>query len=321
MFALFTAQPPANDPAAAAAAAAAAHASLGGYISLSLFELSLFKPTSILRIFAEKRHVALVHKLSSPTRSSSRRPQHLQQQQQQQQQQGVRTLWEVAAGCLRISEGKKSSLVWRCIFAFCLAHFDWRGTALCVSEMPIHPSIACDPWGRLKLADAAAARSSSSSSSSRNKRKPLLLLNRILSFLQRRRERGDSVFLDELLLQQLARRGLFLEAVGAAATAAADTAAAAAVDTTGAAATAAARTEPDDTALALLLQRLAKAGCLFKRHQQQQKQQKQQQVCVATDEMLPVGCLSPLHLFVVRLCLSNCLPSLFISYLEVRTPA
>ncbi|CDJ42882.1 hypothetical protein ETH_00017330 [Eimeria tenella] len=272
-------------------------------MSLSLYELSLLKPSSILRIFAEKRHVQLVHNLRSPSRRSCSQKRQPQPQQQQQQQQGLHTLWEVAARYLGISEGIKSALVWKCLFSFCLAHCDWRGVALCVAELPLQPTVTCDPLGRLKLATAAA--SSSSSSSSKGKVKRLALLQRILSFLRRRREGGESVFLDELLLQQLARRGLFLEAPTAAAAAAAE----------------AAGTEHDDTVLALLLQRHAKAGRLFRKQQslppqQQQRQQQQQPQLEAAAEMLPVGSLSPLHLFVMQLCLSNTLPSLLLSYLE-----
>lgn len=289
-----TAAAAAGGPSAAeaAVAAAAAQVRLGGYLNLSLHELSLLRPSCILRIFVEKRHAALLDLLSSGSST----------QQQQQQQGGVHTLWEVAAACLKISKGSSSALVWRCLFGFCLSHLDWRGVALCVSKLPIHPDAACDPWGRLIL------RGSSS-----NSRKSLLLLHRIFGFLRRRREGGESVFIDELLQQQLARRGLYLQPAASAA----DAAAAVAGYTAFAAAL---NTPQQDTELALLLQRCARSGRLF-RKQQQKQQQEEEAEGLDTELSLPVGRLSPLHVFVLRLCLTNGLPSLFLAYLEVMQPS
>ncbi|OEH77183.1 hypothetical protein cyc_04998 [Cyclospora cayetanensis] len=284
---------------------APAHAAtaVGGYLSLSLHELSLFRTSCVLEIFVEKRHVDLLHHLRIPS-SRSKSGVREQQPRPLRMQGGMHSPWEVVATCFGISKGCRSVRVWKCLFGFCLGRCDWRGLLKCISELPIHPAAVSDMWGRLKISDAPKLPRVESGHKG-GRKKSVRLLQRVLSFLQQRRAGGESVFLDEMLLQQLARRGLFLEAGELPGALAATRTAAAKqpLDPLDAG-------EEEDAALARLLQRHAKAGSLFR------KQSQHSHRCRGVDEMLPPGRLSPLHLFALRLCLSNSLPSVFISYLE-----
>ncbi|KYF42104.1 hypothetical protein TGARI_224870A [Toxoplasma gondii ARI] len=199
-----------------------------------------------------------------------------------------KTVTSVIASSLNL-HGNSLGLWWHTLMYF-VSHHDWRGVSLWVRRLPLE-GLSVNSYGVCGPQETAPELS----------RPHTHLVPRLLSRLTRRCLNACSPFLRDVLLQELAMRGILCESSG------------------------------DSRGFPLLLRRLAKAGLLFSLaiagaepeadgHEDDKEKrpgEREASILSLTKAFVPVRQVSPFHCYLLLLFIVNDVPSLLSAYLQV----